>query len=43
MVFLELICFSYIFPSMTKGEIVSMNFDDIPMGEYSRIAGAIER
>ena len=35
LVFLELDVFLSMFPSMLKGEIVaSMNFDDIPMGEY---------
>ena len=30
-------CFSSMFPSMPKGEIVgSMNVDDIPMGKYCR-------
>ena len=36
LVFLELGCFSSMLPSMPKGEIVSMNFDDIPMGEYHK-------
>jgi hypothetical protein len=37
---MELRFFSSMFLSMPKGEIVSMNFDDIPMGEYPSIAGA---
>ena len=36
LVFLELRCFSSMLPSMPKGEIVSMNVDDISMGEYCR-------
>ena len=36
LVFLELRFFSTMFPSMPKGEIVSMNADDIIMGEYCR-------
>ena len=40
--FLELRCFSSMLPSMPKGEIVSMNADHIPMGEYPYIVGAIE-
>ena len=35
--------FSSMLPSMPKGEIVSMNANDIPMGEYPSIAGALER
>lgn len=31
------------FPLMPKGEISSMNADDIPMGEHSSIDGAVER
>ena len=34
LVFLELRCFSCMLPSMPKGEIVSMNDDDITIGEY---------
>lgn len=33
-----LTCFSSMFPSMSKEAIVSMNVDDIPMGEYVRIS-----
>ena len=29
-------CFSSMLPSMPKGEIVSMNADYIPMGEYHK-------
>ena len=43
LVFLELRCFPSMLPSMPKGEIVSMNVDDVPTGEYSNIAGALER
>ena len=35
LVFLELRCFSSMLPLMPKGEIVSMNVDDITMGEYA--------
>ena len=34
LVFLEPRCFSSMFPSMPKGEIVIMNADDTTMGEY---------
>ena len=34
LVFLELRCFSSMFPSMPKGDIVSMNVDDTTTGEY---------
>ena len=36
LVFLELICFSYMFPSMLEGEIVRMNADDTTLGDYPR-------
>ena len=37
LVFLEHRCFSSMFPSMPKGEIVSMNADDITMGVYCHV------
>ena len=36
LVFLELRCFSSMFPSMPKGEIVSMNANDNTLGEYPK-------
>ena len=36
LVFLEFRWFSSMFPSMPKGEIVSMNADGIPLGEYPK-------
>ena len=43
LVFLELRFFSSMLPSMLKGDIVSMNADDIPMGDYPSIGGALKR
>lgn len=39
LVFMELRFFLLMFPSMPKGDIVSMNIYDIPMGDYVNIVG----
>ena len=40
-VFMVLRYFSSMFPSIPKGEIVSMNVDSIPMRDYNSISGDI--